>query len=230
MKERIERILMIVGAVAVVLGVFFGIFFWGAAWDRGLKQEKAPVVPAVAPPVTVTVTPTPTPAPAPPQPQVIVIQPQPQQPAQIVINNTNNPSVPAASSASASPAYELLNGDFEGRVYDSGGWYLSRFKELTIDHFWGSAGPNGRADNFSVIWKGSFSVATTGDYYFKVVSDGGVRLLIDDYLIIDKQSLASQSVVEHEAKVNLAAGPHKIALEYYETTGEATVRLFYRRN
>lgn len=133
--------------------------------------------------------------------------------------------------STAPPYYEILNGDFEGKVYDSGGWYKGScfFREVAIDHLWGSGGPGSCTDNFSVIWEGSFSVSDPGGYCFRVVADGGVQLFVDDYLIIDKKSLASQAVLEHTGMINLAAGLHKVVLKYYETTGDATCRLLYGR-
>lgn len=227
MAAKIKHILMVIGAVTVGLVILSGLFWGGAAWERGRQPKIMAPIPTVVPPVTAT--PAPVPVPQQQPPQTIIVQPQPQQPAQIVINNIIN-GQPASASSSTSPIYEVLNGDFKARVYDSGSWYVGSFKESTIDHSWGSGGPNGRTDDFWVKWEGKFSVPDSADYRFKVVADGGIQLFVDDYLLIDKKSAASQSVVEYTETINLPAGTHELVLKYYETTGDATCRLLYRRN
>lgn len=162
----------------------------------------------------------------PPQPVTVTVNPV----VNVTVTQTVNGKESQSSWQQSSEPSSILNGDFKGKVYDSGGWYVGSFRESTIDHFWGSAGPKNRTDNFSVIWEGSFSVPESGNYCFKVVADGGIQLLVDDYLMIDEKSLASQSVVEHTSAINLTAGSHKVVLKYYETTGDATCRLLYGKN
>lgn len=225
MGAKIKRVLKIVGWVVVALGVLLLVSWW--SWNEGIASvAPSPIIaPAASTPASVS---TPTPAPVPAPPQLIVNPPAVNVTVTQTVNGiveTTPPASPPAKPTASS--FEVVTGDFEANVYDADRWHVGSFKELTIDHLWGSAGPINRTDNFRVIWGGSISVPESGGYRFKVVADGGVQLFVDDYLIIDKKSLASQSVVEHTGVINLTAGQHEVVLKYYETTGDATIRLLY---
>lgn len=97
-----------------------------------------------------------------------------------------------------------------------------------IDFNWaqlapGVAGVN--ADQFSVRWIGRLRVTTTGNYQFQTRSDDGVRLLVNDVLMIDQWN--DHSATNHtSANINLLAGQvYSIRLEYYENQTNAEIRL-----
>jgi hypothetical protein len=58
--------------------------------------------------------------------------------------------------------------------------------EPSINYDWGSGGPgNGvDTDNFSVLWTGRFAFST-GSYNFTATADDGIRVWVDENLIID---------------------------------------------
>ena len=95
--------------------------------------------------------------------------------------------------------------------------------EAEIDFNWGSGspGPDVPADNFSARFQRHvrFEADT---YRFTVFSDDGVRLWVDDRLLIDRWQ---EQVATHSADLSLTEGYHRVRLEYYEASGGAVVRL-----
>ncbi|GAB4539413.1 MAG: hypothetical protein Kow0063_28190 [Anaerolineae bacterium] len=100
--------------------------------------------------------------------------------------------------------------------------------EVEIDHNWGTVSPGGNvpADNFSARWtrKVNFEDAT---YLFRVRVDDGVRLWLDDTLIIDDWRDGSPRLIEAERQVS--QGKHWIEVEYYEHTGGALIEVSWKR-
>jgi len=103
---------------------------------------------------------------------------------------------------------------------------LTRY-ENGINYFWGNGSPDPAVapDNFSVRWTATlpFSAAT---YRFTLAGDDGVRLYIDNALVIDQWRI--QPPTAYSIDVNLAAGLHTLRVEYFEGTGAAIVRLDYQ--
>lgn len=118
-------------------------------------------------------------------------------------------------------------GPFRGEYYNnttlSGAPVLVR-DDHTVNFDWGagSPGPGVNSDNFSVRWTAfvHFDAAT---YTFRVTTDDGARLWVDDQLIIDQWQ--PQVATTHTASKYLSAGYHSIRLEYYEGQGNAVIRL-----
>ncbi|WP_197085479.1 DUF6701 domain-containing protein [Cellvibrio sp. pealriver] len=103
--------------------------------------------------------------------------------------------------------------------------------DAPIDFSWGGAAPGAsgiNADNFSVRWNGFIRATQTGAYRFQTESDDGVRLYINDTLIIDRWNDHS-ATTDTSTDINLVAGnTYKIRLEYYENGGDAVIRLRWR--
>lgn len=101
-------------------------------------------------------------------------------------------------------------------------------EELSIDYDWGdSSAPSGLPLNyFSARWTGHWNFEA-GTYTFFAYADDGMRLWLDDELIIDAWSLGQG---DHDATRTIAAtGLHKLRLEYFEFEGDAAVQLHWRR-
>ena len=96
---------------------------------------------------------------------------------------------------------------------------------LDFDWGWGSPDPAVPADNFSAVWTRSVEFGG-GRYTFTTYSDDGVRLYVDDQLVIDSWRPMRGY---RSATLNLSAGTHTVRLEYFERTGVALVRLTWRR-
>jgi len=76
---------------------------------------------------------------------------------------------------------------------------------------------------FSAIWKGYVEIYTPGKYTFKLTSDDGSWLYIDDILVIDNGgNHATKSVA---GMVTLEAGKHKIMIKYFDAGGGAIINL-----
>src|SRR6266446_5834902 len=94
-----------------------------------------------------------------------------------------------------------------------------------IDFHWGagSYGDGGPVDHFSVRWTGYLVPEAENDYKFYVSADDGVRLYLDDVLVIDDWKTHGETMDTYSAHLE-AGKPHKIRLEYFESTGTATAR------
>lgn len=75
-------------------------------------------------------------------------------------------------------------------------------------------------DRFSIRWeKGEFF--REGWYRFTAVADDGVRVYVDDQLIIDGWKI--QPATEYKGDVFLREGRHKLVVEYYEEAEDAQI-------
>jgi beta-glucosidase len=84
-------------------------------------------------------------------------------------------------------------------------------------------------DDFSVRWTGQLLPPTTGKYELVVGANDGVRLYIDDRLVVDDWDL-NERVKSHSVSVDLKAGQvYRIKLEYFEDIRDAEIRLGWRR-
>ena len=89
-----------------------------------------------------------------------------------------------------------------------------------INQNWGNGGPgNGIGnDNFSVQWTGT-AYFSSGRYTFISNSDDGIRVWLDNVLIID--AWRDQGPTEYRHTRDVSAGNHSIKVEYYEHGGGA---------
>ena len=99
--------------------------------------------------------------------------------------------------------------------------------DASIDFSWGTGSPatSVNPDQFSARWT-TYAYFAAGDYTFFVTTDDGARLWIDDALTIDQwrdQAESTFSAVKY-----LSAGYHSLRLEYYESTGQARIKLWWQ--
>ncbi len=95
-----------------------------------------------------------------------------------------------------------------------------------IDFQWGTGSPHPSigANTFSVRWEGGILPLHSETYTFTVTGDDGVRLWVDDQLIVD--AWVDQSPTNHSGNIALNAGTIvPIKMEYYENGGGAVARL-----
>ena len=77
-------------------------------------------------------------------------------------------------------------------------------------------------DQFSVSWEGYILPEFTSEYTFYIIADDGVRLWVNDLLLIDKW--IPQAPTEWSGKINLIAGQkYSIKVEYFEDSGWETL-------
>ena len=102
----------------------------------------------------------------------------------------------------------------------SGSPAATRCEPGLIEHDWGAGAPVAGVspDNFSARWSGTFDFEA-GDHTFTTTSDDGVRLWLDDVLVID--AWQDQGPTRYTATRTMTAGPHVVRVEYYEHDGGA---------
>jgi hypothetical protein len=84
----------------------------------------------------------------------------------------------------------------------------------------------GQEDNFVSHVLGYVTAPTAGKYTFRLSSDDGSRLSIDDALVVDNDGL--HGVEAKDGAVDLTAGPHKLFVEYFEAGGGQEVTLAWQ--
>ncbi|MGI6368118.1 MAG: PA14 domain-containing protein [Anaerolineae bacterium] len=99
-------------------------------------------------------------------------------------------------------------------------------EKLELDWGAGSPGPQVPSDSFSARWTQSVAFSE-GAYRFHVYADDGVRLWLDDRLIIDGwQSAGAESLVGYAA---LSSGNHAVRVEFVEHAGNASIQLWWEQ-
>ena len=94
-----------------------------------------------------------------------------------------------------------------------------------IDFHWGEGSyrDGGPVDHFAVRWTGYFVPQAEDDYRFTTSADDGVRLYVNDELVIDDWKRHAETL-DNFVKHLEAGKAYKIRLEYFENVGSATVR------
>jgi alpha-D-xyloside xylohydrolase len=95
-----------------------------------------------------------------------------------------------------------------------------------IDFNWGNDEPakGMTPDTFSIRWKGQLIAPETGEYTINTLTDDGVRLYVNNHLIIDYWQ--DQAPLIQSGKIVLEAGKkYDVKLEYYENLMGAVAQL-----
>jgi PA14 domain/Secretion system C-terminal sorting domain len=97
--------------------------------------------------------------------------------------------------------------------------------EPEINFNWAGDAPAGISnDLFKARFTGNIQTTDEGTYTFYVTADDGVKLWINNQLLVDKW--IDQGASEYEATINLAAcTAYPIRIEYYENGGDAVCKL-----
>ncbi len=126
----------------------------------------------------------------------------------------------------------------DNRVGECTGFYFNQVKTFngspnysdnttSVNYSWSTNSPVPgfiNVDNFTVRWQGEINPSFSQTYTFYTVTDDGVRLWINDQLIIDKW--VDQGPTEWTGQITLTAGQwYSIKMEYYEATGGASASL-----
>ncbi len=75
--------------------------------------------------------------------------------------------------------------------------------------------PSDRFEDFGVRYQGPLTISEAGDYNFRIISDDGSKLFIDDVLVINHDGLHGPSS-SARATVNLNKGVHTLRVEYFQ--------------
>lgn len=101
-----------------------------------------------------------------------------------------------------------------------------------VDFNWATGDPGVTGigvDQFSVRWDGILRATATGNHQFQTVSDDGVRLYVNNTLVIDNWT-DHAATTDTSGNVALTAGQlYFIRLEFYENGGQAEIRLRWQQ-
>ncbi|MDX2066322.1 MAG: ThuA domain-containing protein [Fimbriimonadaceae bacterium] len=84
----------------------------------------------------------------------------------------------------------------------------------------------GRSEQFYVEITANLRVPTTGRYGFRLTSDDGSVLLIDDREVLNHDGVHAATTIE--TATDLSAGNRKLRLRYFEANGQESLRLEWR--
>jgi hypothetical protein len=108
-----------------------------------------------------------------------------------------------------------------------GGSPVINTKDANINFNWGAESPDTvlDAESFSVRWAGELEVEFSEAYTFYANTDDGVRLWVNDQLIIDRW-VDRRAPTEAKGTVDLIGGQRTpFVMEYYESGGDAVAEL-----
>nr|WP_162494616.1 ricin-type beta-trefoil lectin domain protein [Streptomyces ambofaciens] len=91
---------------------------------------------------------------------------------------------------------------------------------------WSSADDFGLESHFVTHVLGNLGAAQSGGYTFRLTSDDGSRLWIDDQLVINHDGLHGPD--PKEATVDLTAGSHSLRIEHFERDGGQQLTLSWK--
>jgi alpha-D-xyloside xylohydrolase len=112
-----------------------------------------------------------------------------------------------------------------GKNFDT---LAARVTDTSVNFDWSNSNsPAGRRFDFSARWRGFLVPQKAGIHEISVTSDDGVRLRMNDSLVIDNWTEHSATVDKYQAWLD-AGKMYRIDLEYYQAKGEALVRLGWR--
>src|SRR5262249_37836135 len=98
--------------------------------------------------------------------------------------------------------------------------------DATVNFDWGGGSPDPKisADSFTVRWLGDVQPQFNETYTFYTVTDDGVRLWVNNQLLIDKW--VDQGPTEWSGSIALTNGyRYPVKMEYYENGGGAAAKL-----
>jgi hypothetical protein len=97
-----------------------------------------------------------------------------------------------------------------------------------IDFDWGTGSPanNFPSDNFSVRWTRS-AYFNAGNYRFHATMDDGMRVYLDDSLLIDEWRNGSSREITRD--IYVGEGTHRLRVEYFEDGNWAIAKLWWER-
>jgi len=121
--------------------------------------------------------------------------------------------------------------NWRGEYYanrDLAGWPALVREDAEIRFHWGAGAPAAGLprDYFSARWTANLPLEA-GTYRFTVTGDDGVRLWVDNRLLVD--AWRDQAATAYSGEIALPGGTVPVRLEYYEAGGEAVVNLSWVR-
>ncbi len=145
-------------------------------------------------------------------------------------HNIVAPESPTTHTANFGEIVVVTGDGLKGEYFDKKNLTALKLTRIdpTINFNWGSGSPDPSIypDTFSVRWSGFIIPKYTETYTFYTTTDDGVRLWVNNQLLIDKWSY--QNSTEWSGNIALVAGQkYEIKMEYYENFRGATAQLRY---
>jgi hypothetical protein len=174
-----------------------------------------PATPIANPEIIASATPVSTATPVPPTATATQLPPTP----------TKTPQLPATT---PTPAITAWRGEYYANSTLTGNPVLVR-NDLMLNFDWANNVPAAGlpADGFSVRWTRTLKLPA-GLYRFYVIADDGVRIWLNNTLLIDawRDAMATTLVAEQ----TLSASDHTLRIEYYENRGDASIQFWWERS
>lgn len=140
----------------------------------------------------------------------------------IIRHTITVPEVDTTYTATYQPSAAFTGAYFDNP--DLAGTPVLTRQDPRIDFTWESASPDPAVpvDRFSVRWSTTQHFGA-GRYRFTTITDDGVRLYLDNRLVIDHWE--GQRATEYDHVADLGPGNHTITMEYFEGGGAALASL-----
>jgi len=201
---------------------------------KPVQPQPQPVQPVQPKPVQPQPQPVQPVQPKPVQPQPQPVQPGPQQPGMPPQCGDQPgsggfwPPDCADQPRPGGPSHETDLGYWRGSYFKDK--YFSEFveerqdSEIRFNWYKESPGANMPKDRFSIRWERVLNF-DGGDYRFHATADDGVRVYVDDTLVIDGWKI--QPATEYHGDISLRPGKHKVVVEYYEEAEDALITVYW---
>ena len=147
----------------------------------------------------------------------------PSRPQQVIPADRLYSTAPAGTVLGAGTGTGLRGDYFDNRDFSA--LKLTRV-DATIDYDWGLGSPASGigADTFSTRWTGQVQPRSSGTYTFFTSMDDGVRLWVNDVLIVD--DFVEHPPTTQSGTINLTAGQkYDVRIDHYENGGGAAAKL-----
>lgn len=112
---------------------------------------------------------------------------------------------------------------FDGKNFDR---LIQTDTTAKVDYYWMAGLPSDlpKTENFSIRWTATFTPPATGDATFGISADDGMRLYVDDKLVVDDWAETSER--GHSVKVPVEKGkPVRLRVDYFQAGGGAACHL-----
>ncbi len=151
--------------------------------------------------------------------------------AGLCVTSTNDGVLSTATFSDVNIDFQYTPGTGDGlfgQYFDNMDFSYLKMERVDADvNFnWGYSSPGQSigSDTYSIRWTGFVTPHYTEEYMFYTTTDDGVRLWVDNQLVIDKWY--NQGATEHSGEIDLSAyTAYPITIEYYENTGEASASM-----
>ena len=146
--------------------------------------------------------------------------------------DNNVPEIARNGNSASSNTSKISKGKIENFKFSAykGTWNklpnfskLKAFKTGESDSGIADTGLSGLSENFGIVFEGELDIVKEGKYKFKLGSDDGSKLYINNQVVVDNDGVHSMQV--KEGSILLEPGKAKLRLEYFEKGGQEELAL-----